>query len=176
MSYLQLIIRKCAKEIIHPKYGTIWSTNQDWGRRFGSTLAAPVSLLEWLTQKANDRYKDHLDVQVTRLESTLIFISFDDGFPFYDTLFLLFWKVSSFEIGRLSQEAGRLHVLKNRWWKQRRGGGKCDVSSYHGFIVIIIIIILNWQEGKNFKMWKMRKKWNDIVGKCFIHLQLIFVV
>ena len=27
------------------------------------------------------------------------------------------------------QEAGRLHVLKDRWWKQRRGGGKCDVSS-----------------------------------------------
>ena len=26
------------------------------------------------------------------------------------------------------QEAGRLHVLKDRWWKQRRGGGKCDVS------------------------------------------------
>ncbi len=25
------------------------------------------------------------------------------------------------------QEAGRLHILKNRWWKQRRGGGKCDV-------------------------------------------------
>ena len=30
--------------------------------------------------------------------------------------------------------------------------------------------------GKNFKMWKMRKKWNDIFGKCFIHLQLVFVV
>jgi len=28
------------------------------------------------------------------------------------------------------QEAGRLHVLKNRWWKQRRGGGKCDVSQF----------------------------------------------
>ena len=26
------------------------------------------------------------------------------------------------------QEAGRLHILKNRWWKQRRGGGKCDVG------------------------------------------------
>ncbi|XP_023339114.1 glutamate receptor ionotropic, kainate 2 [Eurytemora carolleeae] len=26
------------------------------------------------------------------------------------------------------QEAGRLHVLKNRWWKQRRGGGKCDMA------------------------------------------------
>ena len=46
---------------IHPKYGTIWSTDQDRGRRFGSTLAVPVSLLEWSTQKANDLYKDHLD-------------------------------------------------------------------------------------------------------------------
>ena len=27
------------------------------------------------------------------------------------------------------QEAGRLHVLKNRWWKQRRGGGKCDAEN-----------------------------------------------
>ena len=27
------------------------------------------------------------------------------------------------------QEAGRLHILKNRWWKQRRGGGKCDDTS-----------------------------------------------
>ena len=27
------------------------------------------------------------------------------------------------------QEAGRLHILKNRWWKQRRGGGKCDEST-----------------------------------------------
>ena len=26
------------------------------------------------------------------------------------------------------QENGRLHVLKKRWWKQRRGGGMCDVS------------------------------------------------
>ncbi len=32
------------------------------------------------------------------------------------------------------QEAGRLHILKNRWWKQRRGGGKCDVR-------------LLWEEG-----------------------------
>ena len=27
------------------------------------------------------------------------------------------------------QEAGRLHILKNRWWKQRRGGGKCDETN-----------------------------------------------
>ena len=23
------------------------------------------------------------------------------------------------------QEAGQLHVLKKRWWKERRGGGQC---------------------------------------------------
>jgi hypothetical protein len=26
------------------------------------------------------------------------------------------------------QEAGRIHVLKKRWWKERRGGGQCKVS------------------------------------------------
>ena len=26
------------------------------------------------------------------------------------------------------QEAGRLHVLKSRWWKEKRGGGQCAVS------------------------------------------------
>lgn len=26
------------------------------------------------------------------------------------------------------QEAGRLHVLKTRWWKEERGGGQCAVS------------------------------------------------
>ena len=40
------------------------------------------------------------------------------------------------------QEAGRLHVLKNRWWKQKRGGGKCDVSSNLEFNLMIIIFIL----------------------------------
>jgi hypothetical protein len=25
------------------------------------------------------------------------------------------------------QEAGRLHILKTRWWKERRGGGQCKV-------------------------------------------------
>ena len=48
------------------------------------------------------------------------------------------------------QEAGRLHILKNRWWKQRRGGGKCDdtdkkseanelsVDSVGGVFVVLI--------------------------------------
>ena len=26
------------------------------------------------------------------------------------------------------QESGRLHVLKRRWWKEKRGGGQCPVS------------------------------------------------
>ena len=26
------------------------------------------------------------------------------------------------------QEGGQLHILKRKWWKQRKGGGKCKVS------------------------------------------------
>ena len=26
------------------------------------------------------------------------------------------------------QESGQLHVLKRKWWKQKRGGGQCAVS------------------------------------------------
>jgi hypothetical protein len=26
------------------------------------------------------------------------------------------------------QEEGKLHVLKTRWWKEKRGGGACRVS------------------------------------------------
>lgn len=26
------------------------------------------------------------------------------------------------------QEGGKLHMLKEKWWKQRKGGGKCKVS------------------------------------------------
>ena len=33
------------------------------------------------------------------------------------------------------QEAGRLHVLKNRWWKEKRGGGVCSVSVTQPFIL-----------------------------------------
>lgn len=31
------------------------------------------------------------------------------------------------------QEEGRLHLLKTRWWKERRGGGSCRVSVSHPF-------------------------------------------
>jgi ionotropic glutamate receptor len=26
------------------------------------------------------------------------------------------------------QEGGKLHILKEKWWKQRKGGGKCKVG------------------------------------------------
>ena len=26
------------------------------------------------------------------------------------------------------QEGGRLHVLKEKWWKRMRGGGQCEVG------------------------------------------------
>ena len=31
------------------------------------------------------------------------------------------------------QEGGRLHMLKEKWWKQRKGGGKCKVSPTDDF-------------------------------------------
>lgn len=36
-----------------------------------------------------------------------------------------------FECFRL-QEEGKLHLLKTRWWKERRGGGSCRVC-IHSF-------------------------------------------
>ena len=27
------------------------------------------------------------------------------------------------------QEEGKLHTLKTRWWKEKRGGGSCKVSN-----------------------------------------------
>lgn len=29
------------------------------------------------------------------------------------------------------QESGKLAELKNRWWKEKYGGGSCDVSTYY---------------------------------------------
>lgn len=26
------------------------------------------------------------------------------------------------------QEQGKLHAMKNKWWKEKRGGGTCSVS------------------------------------------------
>ena len=28
------------------------------------------------------------------------------------------------------QESGKLHMLKTRWWKEKRGGGKCQVNIF----------------------------------------------
>ena len=32
------------------------------------------------------------------------------------------------------QEGGTLHVLKERWWKQMRGGGQCGVSKLYSTV------------------------------------------
>jgi glutamate receptor, ionotropic, invertebrate len=31
------------------------------------------------------------------------------------------------------QETGELTRMKTKWWKEKRGGGKCDVDSYFTF-------------------------------------------
>ena len=37
------------------------------------------------------------------------------------------------------QEGGLLHMLKNKWWKQRKGGGKCKVSAGHLYLSSIVL-------------------------------------
>ena len=40
------------------------------------------------------------------------------------------------------QESGRLHVLKRRWWKEKRGGGQCPVSStFRDFGLVTVVVI-----------------------------------
>lgn len=36
------------------------------------------------------------------------------------------------------QEEGKLHLLKTRWWKERRGGGSCRVSIYPSIVLNFI--------------------------------------
>ena len=44
------------------------------------------------------------------------------------------------------QEAGRLHVLKNRWWKEK-SQNQCRVSNYISFIASVTsIVLLGWCE------------------------------
>ena len=31
------------------------------------------------------------------------------------------------------QEGGKLHLLKEKWWKRMRGGGQCEVSKHHSY-------------------------------------------
>lgn len=33
------------------------------------------------------------------------------------------------------QEEGKLHILKTKWWKEKRGGGSCRVSLFSYLIV-----------------------------------------
>lgn len=36
------------------------------------------------------------------------------------------------------QESGRLAQLKNKWWKEKRGGGKCSVSELNKILYNIM--------------------------------------
>lgn len=36
------------------------------------------------------------------------------------------------------QEEGKLHILKTRWWKEKRGGGACRVSRAIFFYVKLL--------------------------------------
>lgn len=38
------------------------------------------------------------------------------------------------------QEEGKLHILKTRWWKEKRGGGSCRVRTKYTKLIMIIII------------------------------------
>ena len=53
------------------------------------------------------------------------------------------------EILRL-QEAGRLHVLKTRWWKKRRGGGACKVLRLN--LIFCMILCLYWFDSCQFAL------------------------
>lgn len=41
------------------------------------------------------------------------------------------------------QEEGKLHILKTRWWKEKRGGGSCRVRIEFYFFIV------NKQKKKN---------------------------
>lgn len=32
------------------------------------------------------------------------------------------------------QESGKLHRLKEKWWKEMNGGGQCQVRQFHKFL------------------------------------------
>lgn len=38
------------------------------------------------------------------------------------------------------QEEGKLHLLKTRWWKEKRGGGSCRVSIEHANTIRVSLI------------------------------------
>ena len=45
------------------------------------------------------------------------------------------------------QESGQLHVLKRKWWKQKRGGGQCAVSLKSSIKICNCTIILDPPQG-----------------------------
>lgn len=64
--------------------------------------------------ESTDR-RDHYTVCLTSLS-----LSFDVDSPFRTAISGAVLKL---------QEEGKLHILKTRWWKEKRGGGSCRVSS-----------------------------------------------
>ncbi len=63
------------------------------------------------------------------------------------------------------QESGKLHMLKTRWWKEKRGGGKClvnikkTVQIFKNTINKCFSMILFWQDKKLYPtsfliLWK----------------------
>lgn len=44
------------------------------------------------------------------------------------------------------QEEGKLHILKTRWWKEKRGGGSCRVGFEAIFIMSSLLKIINPQD------------------------------
>lgn len=41
------------------------------------------------------------------------------------------------------QETGKLTKLKNRWWKEERGGGACEVSTCRPILKLIINVFFS---------------------------------
>lgn len=41
------------------------------------------------------------------------------------------------------QEEGKLHILKTRWWKEKRGGGSCRVRTNYNKLIVIMAVTKN---------------------------------
>ncbi len=74
------------------------------------------------------------------------------------------------------QESGKLHMLKTRWWKEKRGGGKCLVNifsiffcwSYSHLLSANVLVLKNSIN----KCWSMILFWQD---QKFYPTSLIFL-
>lgn len=77
------------------------------------------------------------------------------------------------------QEKGTLHTLKDRWWKQKRGGGQCSEESKGGQVTELslanvggVFVVLLGGLGLSFLvaicefMWRARKTTSDKVCRC----------